>query len=96
LVGQSDLFPYRVEYRRLETLPTTKTNRPPPHFHLSADPVAVLELSDVTFGVQIEAGQFDYSPRDVDFDDHTAKLIERLRKQRQEQVAKRRETLQAR
>jgi hypothetical protein len=96
LVGQTDLFPYRVEYRHLETaLPATADKSQSP-FQLSANPIAVLELSDVAYDVPIEGGQFDYSPRDVESIDQTAKLIERLRKQRQAQVANRNETLPAR
>ena len=56
---------------------------PPIPYQLSADPLVVLELSDVTFDVPIDAGQFDYNPRDVDWVDQTAKVLERLRKQRQ-------------
>jgi hypothetical protein len=97
LVGQTDLFPYRVEYRRLETPVPTRLDAPPTPFQLSANPLAVLEMSDVAFGLPIEAGQFDYSPRDVELiNDNTVKLIERLRKQRQAQVAARDETTQAR
>jgi hypothetical protein len=97
LVGQTDFFPYRVEYRRLETPRQTNRGQPPIPFQLSANPIAVLELSDVSLDVPIDAGQFDYSPRDVELiDDQTAKLIERLRKQRQAQLAKRDETHQAR
>ena len=96
LVGQADLFPYRIEYRQLET-PTIGS---PPSFgegqgegvipyQLSVHPLVVLEMSDVVFDAPIPAGQFDYTPGDADWVDQTAGLIERLKRQRQEQVATR-------
>jgi hypothetical protein len=77
LVGQADLFPYRIEYRRLETPLTSTDNAPPVPYELSANPMVVLELSDVAFDVQIAAGQFDYSPGDADWVDETATVLER-------------------
>jgi hypothetical protein len=89
LVGQADLFPYRVEYRRLETpRPATADGSTIP-YQLSASPLAVLELSDVEFDQPIEGGQFDYNSGDVDWKDQTAQVLERLRKQRQTQLANR-------
>jgi hypothetical protein len=92
LVGQADLFPYRIEYRQLET-PTIGS---PPRsgegvipYQLSVHPLVVLELSDVVFDAPIAAGQFDYTPGDADWVDQTAGLLERLKRQRQEQVATR-------
>jgi hypothetical protein len=81
LVGQSDLFPYRIEYRKLET-PRFNPNGPPIPYQLSANPMVVLEMNDVTFDVQIETGQFDYAPGDADFTDQTAVVLERLRQDR--------------
>lgn len=89
LVGQADLFPYRVEYRRLETRRAANDDGTAIPYQLSAQPLVVLELSDVAFDVPIDGGQFDYNPKDVDWVDQTAKLLERLRKQRQAQVGAR-------
>jgi hypothetical protein len=89
LVGQADLFPYRIEYRRLETPRAADKQGAAIPYQLSADPLVVLELSDVTFDVPIDGGQFDYNSRDVDWVDQTAKVLERLRKQRQAEVARR-------
>ena len=72
LVGQADLFPYRIEYRRLETPRAAERRWPPIPYQLSANPMVVLELSDVAFDVPIAAGQFDYTPGDVDWVDQTA------------------------
>ena len=84
LLGQADLFPYRVEYRRLETPRPSSVGNPEIVYHLSAAPLVVLEFADVAFGVPIAAGQFDYAPpQSVDWKDQTAALIERLRKERQ-------------
>ena len=89
LVGQADLFPYRIEYRRLETPRATNQGGTAIPYQLSADPLVVLELSDVSFDVPIDGGQFDFNSRDVDWSDQTAKVLERLRKQRQAEVARR-------
>jgi hypothetical protein len=89
LVGQADLFPYRIEYRQLETPVTPGGEGPPIPYQLSVHPLVVLEMSEVVFDVPIEAGQFDYTPGDADWTDQTAGLIEKLRRQRQDQVATR-------
>jgi hypothetical protein len=88
LVGQSDLFPYRIEYRRLET-PQTTGDGPPIPYQLSVHPMVVLELADVVFDSPIDAGQFDYMPGDADWIDQTTSILGRLRQQRQAQVATR-------
>jgi hypothetical protein len=89
LVGQADLFPYRIEYRQLETPVAANSDGPPIPYQLSVHPLVVLELTDVVFDAPITAGQFDYTPGDADWVDQTANLIERLRKQQQAQVATR-------
>jgi hypothetical protein len=89
LVGQADLFPYRIEYRQLETPVAQNSDGPPIPYQLSIHPLVVLEMSDVVFDAPIAAGQFDYTPGNADWVDQTASLIERLRRQRQEQVATR-------
>jgi hypothetical protein len=89
LFGQADLFPYRIEYRRFESSPVAGPNVPPPVYQLSNRPTAVLEFSDVAFDVPIAPSQFDYVPPNVDWVDHTAALIEKLRRERQQDVAAR-------
>jgi hypothetical protein len=89
LVGQADLFPYRIEYRGLETPATANTEGPPIPYQLSVHPLVVLELSDVVFDAPIQAGQFDYTPGDADWVDQTATLIEKLHRQGAAQVATR-------
>jgi len=87
LVGQADLFPYRIEYRRLETPSVASVDAPPIPYQLSTNPMVVMELMDVAFDVPIAAGQFDYAPGDAEWVDQTAAILERLRRERQEQVA---------
>ena len=87
LVRQSDLFPCRIEYRRLETPQPLAGDGPPIPYQLSVHPMVVLELSDVVFDAPIAAGQFDYAPGDADWNDQTTAIIERLRQQHQAQVA---------
>lgn len=89
LVGQEDLFPYRIEYRRLETPLTTDGGGVTIPYQLSANPMVVLEMSDVTFDAPIAAGQFDYAPGDVDWDDQTAQVLERVRREHEERFAER-------
>jgi hypothetical protein len=88
LFGQADLFPHRIEYRRLDPLPSGAPV-PPPVYQLSNRPTSVLEISDVTFDVLIPPSQFDYVPPNVDWVDQTAALIEQLRRKRQDNVATR-------
>jgi hypothetical protein len=89
LIGQTDLFPYRIEYRRLETPAAAGAGAPQVVYQLSAEPLVVLELTDVTFDLPVAAGQFDYSPPpNVDWTDQTATLIARLRKERQVRFAR--------
>ncbi len=89
LVGQADLFPYRIEYRQLETPVMTNPDGPPIPYQLSTHPLVVLEMADVVFDAAIPASQFDYTPGDADWIDQTATLIERLRRERREQLAAR-------
>jgi hypothetical protein len=89
LVGQADLFPYRLEYRGLETPVTTGADGPPIPYQLSVHPLVVLELFDVVFDGPIPAGQFDFNPADANWDDQTASLIEKLHRQNAAQVATR-------
>jgi hypothetical protein len=78
LVGQADLFPYRIEYRRDAS--AADGNAAP--YQLSAAPMVMLELSDVTFDASIAASQFDYAPGDTEWSDRTAERLDRLRSQR--------------
>jgi hypothetical protein len=88
LFGQADLFPYRVEYRGLETPPAASAGAPVP-FQLSTKPMVVLEFSNVVFDAPIAASDFDYTPLDVNWVDNTATVLERLRQERQAKVASR-------
>ena len=89
LVGQADKFPYRIEYRKLETPQVLSTAGPSIPYQLSVRPMIVLEFSDVVFDAPIASGQFDYAPGDADFEDQTTVILERLRQQQQSQVATR-------
>jgi hypothetical protein len=89
LVGQADKFPYRIEYRKLETPQALSTAGPSIPYQLSVHPMIVLEFSDVVFDAPIASGQFDYAPGDADFEDQTTVILERLRQQQQSQVATR-------
>jgi hypothetical protein len=77
LFGQSDLFPYRIEYRPRQN----------PSLQFARNPVVVLELSEVNFDAPIAAGQFDFSPGEAEWDDRTAEHIELMRQARQVRLA---------
>lgn len=85
LVGQTDLFPYRVEYRRLNdpAIAAESADERAP-IQLSADPIVLLEYFDVTFNATIPAGQFDYSPGEAKWDDRTAEYLEKIRRDKQQ------------
>jgi hypothetical protein len=89
LFGQADLFPYRVEYRRLETPGPVADRASTTIYQLSAHPMVVLELTDVRFDAPIAAGSFDYLPGSPIYTDQTPAVRERLRGQRQQQLAER-------
>lgn len=94
LVGQADLFPYRIEFRRMLALNAAAANSPLAAFTLTSDPLMLLELSAVSFDSQVPAGQFDYSAGDANWVDQTSEYIEVLKKQREERMAIKKRTLQ--
>lgn len=83
LVGQADLFPYRIEYRRLETPAIAPGDAQAAPYQLSPSPIVAVEFSDVAFDVPIDAGTFDYSPGNAEWIDQTAVVLERLYRERQ-------------
>ncbi len=92
LFGQTDLFPYRIEYRKLLAPRTpAAADDQVASFQLSREPLALLELSAVSFAGQIAAGQFDFSPGDAEWDDCTAEYLEGQRLQRQTRMAARKQ-----
>jgi hypothetical protein len=81
IVGQADLFPYRIEYRQTSNAaPAPDASAP---YQLSSSPLLQLEFSDVSFTTQIAASQFDYSPGDVQWTDRTTEQLQKLRRERQ-------------
>jgi hypothetical protein len=90
LLGQADLFPYRIEYRKLvQPSPAAASGAPTP-YQLSTEPMVLVEFSDVSFDVPIGPGQFDYAPpSDARWDDLTAEHLDKIRRLRDEQLAAR-------
>lgn len=76
LVGQSNLFPYVIEYRRVEDaqLATSATGDRPTH-----DPLLRYELYEVQFAAAMDDSLFEYKPGDVQWSDETTLVLERLR-----------------
>jgi hypothetical protein len=89
LIGQADLFPYRIEYRKLETPIAANQAGAAIPYQLSANPMVVLEFTDVAFDVSTDTGQFIYTPGDAEWTDRTTAVLERLRQRRDQQVANR-------
>lgn len=94
LFGQADLFPYRIEFRKILAPPAGASTAQSNAYQLSGDPLTLLELSAVSFDSQVPAGQFDFAPGDANWDDLTAEYIEALRKQREQRTANQKSDLQ--
>jgi hypothetical protein len=87
LIGQADLFPYRLEYRKQETPIAANQAGAAIPYQLSSSPMVVLEFTDIAFDVPIEPGQFNYTPGDVEWTDRTAAILEKLKSARNGQMA---------
>ena len=88
LFGQADLFPYRIEYRKLLNPPAAASGQVPP-FQLSREPLVLVELFAVSFDGQVAAGQFDFSPGDAEWNDVTTDYLEASQLRRQARLATR-------
>ena len=83
IVGQADLFPYRIEYRQAtDPQPVTAGDAAAIPYQLSAKPLLQLEFSDVSFNTPIAASQFDYSPGETQWNDRTTEQLQKLRHER--------------
>jgi len=94
LFGQTDLFPYRLEFRNTRPANASDANSPLAAFALTSDPLMLLELSAVSFDSQVPAGQFDYSAGDANWVDRTSEYIDVLKRQREERLAIKKRNLQ--
>jgi hypothetical protein len=84
IVGQADLFPYRIEYRQASSaVPLTAGESTTAPYQLSSLPLLQLEFSNVSFNTPIAASQFDYSPGDAQWNDRTTEQLQKLRRDRQ-------------
>lgn len=84
--GQADLFPYRFEYRKLQTQVAAIKSGTAVPYELAKNPMLVFEFNEVQFDVPIAPGQFLYTPGDADWTDQTEVVLQRLR-QRRDQLA---------
>jgi hypothetical protein len=85
---QADLFPYHIEYRKVET-PALPAGGPAAPYQLSVHPMVVVEFTDVVFNAEMPAGQFDYVSGDANLVDQTPIILERLREKHRAEVATR-------
>jgi len=69
MLGQDDLFPYRIEYRRATG---RKAGGPESH------PLVTMQLFEVVRNVPIDPGRFQYSPGTLEFQDQTESFLKSL------------------
>lgn len=98
LLGQTDQFPYLIDYRSASDALAEPGIAEADLFQLSSEPLSRLEFVDVEFNLPINSGEFIYSPpQELDRIDGTTNFIKRtqqrtrlkLVRQQAEQVAKR-------
>ena len=73
LLGQDDLFPYRIEYRKSETPAIAGSSATE-----AARSIVTMELFEVQIGMEIDPLNFVFQPGDIQVEDRTASLIEQL------------------
>lgn len=78
LVGKDNLFPYVIEYRRVEDaqLASSAAGDRPTH-----NPLVRYELFEVQFAAAMEDVSFEFKPGDVQWSDETTLVLERLQAQ---------------
>jgi len=79
LVGQSNLFPYVIEFRRSTDaeLAENLSGLKPTH-----DPLVRYEIFEVRFADAIDGTVFQFKPGDVDWSDETSLVFDQLNKQK--------------
>ncbi len=79
LVGQSNLFPYVIEFRRSTDadLADNLSGLKPTH-----DPLVRYEIFEVRFADAIDGTVFQFKPGDVDWSDETSLVFDQLNKQK--------------
>ena len=79
LVGQSNLFPYVIEFRRSADadLAENLSGLKPTH-----DPLVRYEIFEVRFADAIDGTVFQFKPGDVDWSDETSLVFDQLNKQK--------------
>jgi hypothetical protein len=78
LVGKNNLFPYVVEYRRVEDaqlVASAAGDRP------ARDPLVRYELFEVQFAAAMDDSLFEFKPGDVEWSDETTLVLELLQAQ---------------
>jgi hypothetical protein len=79
LLGKSDLFPYRIEYRRspADSAATTQA----PAGNSASDLLLVMDYYRVNVGANIDPREFSFSPGDVQIVDRTSEFKARFTSQ---------------
>lgn len=74
VLGQSDLLPYRIEYRRAESSGT-----PPARNGEASPPMVVLEILEIRRPEQLDEGIFSYQPGNQEVVDYTDLYLQALK-----------------
>ena len=69
LLGEDDLFPYRIEYRR-----TVDPDAASP----SSRPVVTMQLFEVVTDAPIPPHRFHYNPGEMEYEDETEQFLKSL------------------
>ena len=69
LLGQDDLFPYRMEYRRLTSSGSEQS---------TTRALVTMQLFNVTLNTPLDPTLFSYQPGDLEYSDETARFLKQL------------------
>lgn len=72
LLGQEDLFPYRLEYRRAAGKKDSWADAP------ESRPLVTMQLYDVVLDGPVDRNRFIYNPGKAEFSDHTDGFVQSL------------------
>lgn len=79
LVGQDDLFPYRVDFRRSRSEKESSLLDVNP---AASSSLTTMELFEVQFDAPLDPGEFVYSPTNIEIHDRTDEMLKQIRESR--------------
>ena len=72
MLGQEDLFPYRIEYRRTVAGKALRSDTPP------SRPLMTTQLHDVVLDAPVDPSRFRYNPGQLDYPERTVGFLHSL------------------